>query len=373
MPGGIGHLVFGLFLIIPIMLMIPRDRFNWKIAVIFVLNNYHGPDSYWVYRFIPLNMHQIVGYLLWAILLAIYYSYLSRFSIQRTPKFFTVVDDGKRDISWRNAYLLCVAGGITHTFIDTFFHTGHTIDLFGFEWGSYNLSFDITFDNLLALGNLNYHISEALIIVGFIMITAVIVLVMYFLRENFKTIFIYLFAIIGVFMLAHFTLGIEIMGTELDSIVILYTFFIFFIPLILIAFVVKDVAKNPTNLSKTKSSPQFRLNLVILTTFILTSLFIFLGLCGIFAPEIIEEILSLGLANELMFGIGLIITIFASVGLIGAIGLVLRRNFGRYFVMFTCILLLFFVFPFVIFLTLNQKDIKELFTKTAVAPLQEKL
>lgn len=363
MPGGIGHLVFGLFLIIPIMMMVGRDRFNWKIALIFVLNNYHGPDSYWVYRYIPLNMHQIVGYLLWAIPLALYYSYLSRFSIQRTPNFFTVVDDGKRDISWRNAYFLCIAGGITHTFIDTLFHTGHTIDLFGFEWGSYTLSFDITFDNLLALGNLNYGISEALVIVGFVMITAVIVLTLYFLRENFRTILLYLFGIIGAFVLAHFTLGIEIMGTELDSIVILYTFFTFFIPLILIAFVVKDVAKNPTSPSRAKYSPEFRLNLVILVTFILTSLFIVLGISGIVAPDIIREIISSSLTNEIIFGIGIIIITFASVGLIGAIGLVFKRNFGRYLVIFTCILLLFFVYPFIIFLTLNQQDIKGKFMK----------
>lgn len=355
-------------------MMVGRDRFNWKIALIFVLNNYHGPDSFWVYSYIPLNMHQLVGYLFWAIPLALYYSYLSRFSIQRTTNFFTVVDDGKRDVTWRNAYFLCLAGGITHIFIDTFFHEPpHTIDLFEFKWDSYILSFNVKFDDLLNLGTLSYGFSSALVIIGFVMIIAVILLVLYFLQKNFKTILLYLFGIIGAFALAYFTLGYEIMGTELDSIVILYTFFIFFIPLTLIAFVVKDVAKNPTSPSKTEFSPEFRYNLVILVTFILTSLFVFLGISGIIAPEIIKDVLHLpsDLSNDIIFAIGLLVTIVASMGFIGAIGLLFKKNFGRRIVMFICIPLLFFVFPFAIFLTLNRKDIKEKFMKMPVSPHSE--
>ena len=30
-------------------------------------------------------------------------------------------DDGKRDVNWKNAYLLCISGGLLHTFADAFF------------------------------------------------------------------------------------------------------------------------------------------------------------------------------------------------------------------------------------------------------------
>ena len=65
MPG-IAHLVFGLFIVIPIF-YVARDKFSSKVALIFVLNNWIGPDSYWAWRFIPINAESIYGYLIWII------------------------------------------------------------------------------------------------------------------------------------------------------------------------------------------------------------------------------------------------------------------------------------------------------------------
>ena len=74
MPG-LGHLFFGLFLIIPI-LFIAKNQLNYKIAIIFVLTNWIGPDSFWPWNaIIPIDFHPLLGYIILAIPLALFYSY----------------------------------------------------------------------------------------------------------------------------------------------------------------------------------------------------------------------------------------------------------------------------------------------------------
>ncbi|MFX0136358.1 MAG: hypothetical protein ACFFDN_22140, partial [Candidatus Hodarchaeota archaeon] len=179
MPG-IAHLLFGLFLVIPIM-YIAKDRLNWKVAFIFVLNNWNGPDSFWPYGFIPFDMHAIISYVIWCIPLALYYSYLSRFSFRRKGNFFEVVDDGRREVKWRNAYILCIAGGISHTFIDTLFHLGMDIHIFQ-DW-------HIPFESVLWFGVSTLKISEGLIILGYVIMTIVSLFIIYFLNRDLKDIF----------------------------------------------------------------------------------------------------------------------------------------------------------------------------------------
>jgi hypothetical protein len=361
MPG-IAHLVFGLFIAIPIMFML-KDKLNYKVAVIFVLNNWMGPDSYWPYRYIPFDMHALIGFAIWAIPLSLYYSYLSRFSFKRSNHFFTIVDDGKRDVKWRNAYFLCIAGGICHTLIDAFFHFDiHT--LIGSQSFDFLEGWQITFKNFLGLGVSLIISADALIVLGYIIMLTISLLIIYFFKKEIKDILVFLFTIIGLVFLSIFTLGLQVFGEEGEGGAIIFSCLFVFVPLMLFAYVAKDVQQNPTNFSEKSVNSTFKLHFIAVITCILGVLFFLLGLSGMIAPDLVKELLNL--SNNILFGIGLAVTILASIGIIGGIGLFFRIPLCRYFAIFLSILLLIFVFPFAIALTLCQKDVKELFQKKPI-------
>ncbi|NVM00769.1 MAG: hypothetical protein HWN67_00415 [Candidatus Helarchaeota archaeon] len=397
MPG-IAHLLFGLFLVIPIM-YIARDRLNWKVALIFVLNNWNGPDAFWPYGFLPLDMHAILSYVLWCIPLALYYSYLSRFSFRRKGKFFEVVDDGRREVKWRNAYILCIAGGISHTFVDTLFHLGMNIHVFQ-DW-------HIPFENVLWFGVSSLNISESLIILGYVIMTIVSLLIMYFLNRDLKDIFYFLIAAIVFLFLIHFILGGDVFGGELDVSVVMFMGLFLFIPLCLLSYAANDVNENPVTEPETPiMDVNLNYKLISILALGISVAFVVLGLIGIISPDIIGRLFGLGedleeiitsfglligsgftledsliiimLSEELTLGkiislmtlqnftymlpiIGVIVLISASIGVIGSIGLFTKKKIFRYFVISPLLLLFFFVFPMAIILFLCQDDVKALF------------
>src|SRR6056297_1780268 len=122
-----GHFVLGLSILLPVFYL-TDGKFNKKVAVVFLLNNWLGPDLGQVYSKLfqledltGLDFHWFIPFMLFAVPLAYFYSYFSRFSVERRNSFLKIVDDGKRDISWRNAYLLCLSGGLLHTIADAIF------------------------------------------------------------------------------------------------------------------------------------------------------------------------------------------------------------------------------------------------------------
>jgi hypothetical protein len=355
MPG-IAHLVFGLFLVIPIF-YIARDKFNYKVALIFVLNNWNGPDSYWAWRFIPINAESIYGYLIWIIPLSLYYSYLSRFSLQRSKNFVKLVDDGVREVNWRHSYLLCLSGGLLHNHIDAFFHRGgHGVEIFP--------EFSIPFDDFLNWGISPIEISSGLIVIGFVLMIVVSILAMYYLGKDMKDMFIFLFAVIGVTFLLHFTLGGEYSGNELEIVAIGYNLFYLFIPLMLLAYVANYVNKKPR---KPRESPllnrELGLKLIAVFVIILAGVVLYLGIDTIIGSQFITELIGGGIDSVVLNVIGMLIIGASLIGLIGAIGLFFKINYCRYMVILVSILLFFFVYPFAIALFLCDKDIKALFTR----------
>ncbi len=355
MPG-ISHIIFGLFLVIPIMYT-ARDKLNYKVALIFVLNNWNGPDSYWAWRFIPINAESIYGYLIWIIPLSLYYSYLSRFSLKRSKSFLKLVDDGKREVSWRHTYLLCLSGGLLHNYIDAFYHQGgHGVEILP--------DFTIAFDEFLKWGVSSIEISSGLIVIGFVLMIAVSILAMYFLGKDVKDWFIFLFGVIGITFLLHFTLGGEYSGNELETVAIGYNFFYIFIPLMLLAYVAHYVHKNPR---KARDSPllnrELGLKLIAILVILLSGLVLYIGIDTIIGSQYITVLIGGGMDSEVLTIIGAVIIIASSIGLLGAVGLFFKINYCRYLVILVSILLFFFVYPFAIALFLCDKDIKALFEK----------
>nr|MDO8083216.1 hypothetical protein [Candidatus Sigynarchaeum springense] len=140
---GVGHLFFGLAVVAGL-LYITRNKMNHKVLFIFFVNNYLGPDVAHVFWN---EGHMLVGFIIFAIPLSLFYSYLSRFSLHKTEHFVDLFDDGRREINWKNAFYATVAGGIMHRFIDFLFHDSHTIGLFPYsDW-------DLSLEDLKSLYN----------------------------------------------------------------------------------------------------------------------------------------------------------------------------------------------------------------------------
>lgn len=59
-----GHIFYGLCLLIPLMYLM-KDNFNYKVAIIFFINNLWGPDI--VNLFFVTPFHSILGFLILAI------------------------------------------------------------------------------------------------------------------------------------------------------------------------------------------------------------------------------------------------------------------------------------------------------------------
>ncbi len=354
MPG-IAHLLFGLMLVIPIIL-IAKDRFSYKVAAIFVLNNWIGPDSYWPYSYIPLDVDTVLGYIIWAIPLAFFYSYLSRFSLEKSNRFFSFVDEKKRDVNVINAYILCVAGGICHFLIDGLFHGGPPYRFSLWKGVTFSLG------EINTWGTFSLGLSEALIIVGFVAMIVASLFILYFLKKQIKTLLIFFAISVGLLFLSLYALGWEVFAEREISVVIFMGFFIF-LPLIMLGFVANDVNKNPTPLKKPILSPKWALNIVGVVSLILTGFFLFLGLSGIIAPSIPMFIIGGYLTAEMLLPVGIVVTVISSIGVIGAIGTFLKINLCRQISIFISLILWFFVYPIMIALVLSRDDIKEMFKR----------
>ena len=359
MPG-IAHLLFGLMIVIPIMYM-AKEKFSYKVAVIFVLNSWVGPDFQWAYRWITPGVtwpHSLFGFMIWAIPLAFFYSYLSRFSFERTNRFFTIVDDGKRDVNLKNSYLLCIAGGTLHLFIDMLFNAKEPEWIYKFElWQDWSF----TLNELNSWGALSSGLDPVFSVVGFVALVATSLFIIYYLRKEVKDILLFFFVVIGLLILSQFTLGYEIFAGELELSTTLCLLCFIFLPLMGLGYVAINVNKNPTKPSPPLLNKKLALNIIATIALVVAVAVLGLGLIGIFAPEIPSVLI--GLPPEHFFILGILVIFIAGIGLFGAIGLFLRINFGRNMVIFLCILLWLFIFPFAIALFLCRDDIKEMFIK----------
>ncbi len=355
MPG-IAHLLSGLMIVIPI-IYIAKDKFHYKVAIIFVLNCWIGPDFYWAYRWMTPGVnwpHSLFGFFIFAQFLAFFYTYLSRFSFVKSKRFFTIKDDGKRDVNLINSYLLCIAGGTFHHFIDLLFNG----EPYQFHlWDGWYLSLT----DINTWGELSFGLPSVLTMVGFVFIIILSLLIIFFLRTKIKDMLIFLVLVIYIVSLIYFNLGAEVFGNERELGATLCLFGFIFLPLMALGYVANNVNKKPTRPTPPLIDKKIILNIVIAITLFVNVAILGIGLIGMFAPDIPRVLIDL--PNEVFFVLGILVIILAATGIIGAIGLIKRKNYGRNLVIFFCVLLWLFLFPFLIVLFLCRSDIKEMFQK----------
>ena len=356
-----GHVFYGLCLLIPI-LYFARDKFNYKVAFIFLANNIFGPDILHLF-FIP-YFHNILGYAILAIPLSLVFTYSSRFSLMKSDGSFPLkfVDESIREVNWKNSYLISVAGGISHFFIDQFYHFEKRM----YIW----YGIDITHDEMLAWGGSAYHVIDPLMMIGSMIVIATILLSMYYFRKGYKETFKWflIFTILSIILMLG--LSTAVYGGEREFGVMVHCTVYVLIPLFLLMYAARNVLDNPV---KTPDIPKIDrkilLNIVAVISSLLAIFFLFYAYYALtYTDNLAKSMAENGRqnANEIARAITIIAYIFSVIALIlliGSIGLFFKINICRYFVIAASLVSFIFGFPLAIALFLCEKDVKTLFGK----------
>ncbi|MFX0075552.1 MAG: hypothetical protein ACFE96_08925, partial [Candidatus Hermodarchaeota archaeon] len=259
-----GHLFYGFCLLIPIMYY-TRNKFSYKIAFVFMVNNIYGPDIVGLYFVTPL--HSILGFLLLAIVYSLVFSYGSRFSLVRSEKRFPLklVDSGIRELKWLNAYCVTAAGGLSHFFIDQFFHYGTSMTI----WDEISIPLEVMLD----WSGLAYHTVSIYMLVGEAIVVVTLLLSLYFFKKGFKDT-AKLFAIstaLSVILLVF--VSTEIFGGEREYAVFLCVAVYFLAPLFLLLYAARNVEDKPNEVADIPKIKRKTLLIIVAIVGIIVGLF----------------------------------------------------------------------------------------------------
>lgn len=348
MMPGIGHLVYGLAMVAGL-LYISKNKMNHKVLFIFFVNNYLGPDAAHVYWG---PGHTLLGFIAFAIPLSLFYSYLSRFSIQKTRHFIDVVDDGKREVNWKNAFYATVAGGITHRMIDFLFHPGHHMGLTPFP------GIDLSLEEMN-----NWTSTTGLspwIVLDMALIVFSIVGTWYAIRDGFKSAIIFLGIIVMAFGIAAIASLLEVESGENDLSVFLYAGLFNLAPLLLIGHADRETQAHPfTTLAHPRFSRKIIVPLFLVLFTAVICIFFAAGIAATFFTGWFENLIDYSFGGptgtQIVGGIFIVLT---GIGLAGCIGAFFHAPWGRSIIMVISTLTWYLVIPFGVALLLSEKEVK---------------
>ncbi len=322
--------------------------------VVFILNNWSGPDSFWVYSFLPFPGHSVLGFPIWALLLSFFYTYFSRFSFYLSKKGLKVIDDGVPELSYRNSYLLVVAGGLSHFFIDMIGHTDLDLNL----WPSINLKIE----QLHSWGLPYYHTYTAWIVLGFAIIIFVCLAALSILKLEIKDILVVLIVLIAIVVGTSFYPGGQVWG-ELEMSMMVIIIIYFFIPLTLLGYTLRDITKNPVKQYKSRFSVKQKIMLLYIINIFLGALITTASIFALAEYQSLGE--AFGFNGEYIRSIASIVVFAGGFILILSVLLpITKSNIVRKILMNLYIPMLPLIFPFAIYLLFNESEVQGIFTKT---------
>jgi len=367
-----GHIFYGLCLLLPI-LYFAREKFNYKVALLFLINQIYGPDI--VFLFFDTPFHSILGFAILAIPLALVYSYASRFSLQRSEAGFPLKfeDGGIREIKWRNAYLLTVAGGISHFFIDHFFHFAQTMEIW--SWPPVT----ITYNDMLEWGGPIYHIFNPLMVLGEIIVVVALLLAFWYLRTGYKET-AKVFALISILSFSIMLLGAAgidgltaVFGGERELAVFCFATLYILVPLMILMYVARNISDHPNQVPDQARIPRARhLKVVAAISMIIGAFFLLYGTLAIMISDtlagIITDLGGMSTPADVAF-LGWYYGTWGAILLVGSIGLFFRNRICRYLAITASLYFIILGFPLAIALFLCEKDVKILFTSSPVGKI----
>jgi len=261
----IAHLVLGGFLAISLY-YISDGKFSKTHAFIFFLNNYIGPDIGWLIG-LGYYTHNLVSWFFFAMGLAIFYYYLTRFSFEIDGlRKIEIIDREKYKLSYLQTFCLVLAGGILHIYLDdTINYEGiyHIIPQLpmGFDGFAINLHEFASF-GLEGVLNMNSIIS---LLFGLIFIIGFIFIFAYFLKYNTKKNGALIVLYIASFMAYFYLVGGASTGEHGDGGAIIYVSFYWITPLMLCMLSTKSLASRKKEGKEVKESDKIKRRLDVNT------------------------------------------------------------------------------------------------------------
>ncbi|MHA1954163.1 MAG: hypothetical protein ACW96U_09495 [Candidatus Heimdallarchaeaceae archaeon] len=361
----IGHFIVGLSIVIPLYYF-NREKFSHKIAAIFVLCNWLGPDSVqayfflkWDFGYFEWDFHYLIPFIIWGGILAFFYSYVSRFSVVRTKRFFRIKDDGDKTLNWRNAYLLVLSSGIIHTITDTLSRNNLKIKFI-------ETIFEPTIFDIQSWGtDIGIQSKQLQLIAYFIMIAATFLLLFIF-KQKLRDMLVYFASLIIIIVVGALAIGDGFVGGEYDIGTTVFSLVFIFAPLMMLMYVFNDVSKQPEpeETKSTGSLKQTKINgLYIVSGIILVigGLILTLGLLGVINPDLLSSFFNF--SDNVLLTLGIVFIIISALILFSGVGLLFKLKIARIIAMVGSSLLLIFLFPLAIVFYLSQDDTRKLFAK----------
>jgi hypothetical protein len=340
-----------------------RDKFNYKIALIFFINNLWGPDI--VNLFFVTPFHSILGFLILAIPYSLVWTYASRFSLVRNEKGFPLKfeDSGIREVNWKNAYCLVAAGGFSHFFIDQFFHDTIQMNLWDSLWGE----FKIPHVDILNWTWIPQHTLSPLYLIGDALVVVMLILSFYFLRKGYKSTFKMLLIASALALLLMLGLSPLVFYAEHEFAVMFEMAIYTFLPFMLLMYVARNVQDHPIDTPDVpKIKRESALKIVSIISICFALFLILYSLVAILFTDFVVELYTSSPTVDDVFAImvmGIYYLIIALTLLIGSIGAIFKVNFCRYMAIAASAYLIVFGFPIAIALFYSEKEIKAIFSR----------
>ncbi len=356
------HVFYGLALLLPI-LYFARDSFSPKLAFIFLANNIFGPDLVFLFSFIDPGIHNIVGFIVTSIPLALVFSYTSRFTIETTDSHFKyhIRDTHIREINWLNAFCATAAGGISHFFIDQFYH--RELDMILFPKFMPNEG-RLNIHTMLEWSGEAYHTMNPIMVIGEFLVVAVIVLSPFYFKKGWKeTMWVYLIASALALILM---LGIspEIFGGEREYAGMFGVTIYFLIPLGLLFYAARDMLDHPrTEPDVPKFPAKTRLTIITVISILTGIILLAYGVVALVMTELIVDLIG-GLAVATVpqiRGLAIYYGFFGLLLTVGSIGLLFKNRVFRILTIIGATYFIIFGFPIGISFFLFEDDIRALF------------
>jgi len=323
-----GHLFYAFCLLIPLFYF-TKDKFSYKIAFVFLMNNLYGPDM--VALFFVTPFHNILGFIVLAIPYALIFSYGSRFSIVRTEKGFPLKfeDSGRRELNWKNAFFVVVAGGLSHFFIDQFYHWEMEMNIFDSLWGS----FQLPHLDMLAWSGPLYHVYTPIRLIGEILLVVTIILSLYSFKKGWKETY-KLFVVASGITLAVLIFEPLFFEGERELALMFQLAIYIFLPLFLLLAAARDVQDNPIEKPEIPKRERSKFLNKAAIVFIAFALFmVIFSVVAIAMSDFVASLLEDSPGPDLINAVIVMGCFYATVSvilLIGSIGLLFRNNICRY-------------------------------------------
>ncbi|MFW9937985.1 MAG: hypothetical protein ACFFD5_10070 [Candidatus Thorarchaeota archaeon] len=356
-----GHIFYGFCLLIPL-LYYTKNRFNYKVAIIFFINNLWGPDLVNLFFITP--FHSILGFLILAVPYSLIWTYSSRFSLVKSEKGFPLKfeDTGVREVNWKNSYCLVAAGGISHFFIDQFFHNELEMNL----WDSLWFDIKIPHTDILGWTWVPQHTLSPLYLIGDAIAVFTLLLSFYFLRKGYKDTFKLFLISTGLSLFLMLVVSPLVYYGEREFAVMFEIALYIFLPLMLLLYVGKNVEEHPReNPDVPKIKRETALKVVSLISICFAVFMLLYALIALLMADLVASLYG-GSTSEDILSItimGFYYLVIATALLVGSIGVIFKVNICRYLAIAAASYFIVFGFPIAIAFFLCESEVKAMFRK----------